>query len=50
MGGGAAHKDQGRAGKVARRVRAARMTATVTATATATAAANGNQRRPATAH
>src|SRR5690242_15582828 len=42
MGEGAAHKDHSRAGKVARRGRVARMTAT--------AAANGYQQRPATTH
>ena len=46
MGEGAAHKDHGRARKVARRGRVARMTATVTAIA----AANGYHQRPVTVH
>src|SRR5438132_3887944 len=46
MGEGAAHQDRKPGGKVARRGRVARMTATVTATA----AANRYQQRSATAH
>jgi hypothetical protein len=46
MGEGAAHKDHSREGKIARRGRVVRVTATVTATA----AANGYQQRPATTH